>query len=135
MLPSTSPSAPAVALPSSRRAYALLLALLLVSLLTAFITEGTYDSGDSINHYLYARYAFQHPINFLESWSKPLVVELMAVPAQAGLRGVMVLQCLLVAASAWFAYGAARALRLPWPWLAILFCYASPITSAFNFRG
>ncbi|UPL48382.1 hypothetical protein [Hymenobacter sublimis] len=135
MLPSTSPSAPAVALPSSRRAYALLLALLLVSLLTAFMTEGTYDSGDSINHYLYARYAFQHPINFLESWSKPLVVELMAVPAQAGLRGVMVLQCLLVAAAAWFAYGAARALRLPWPWLAILFCYASPDYFRIQFSG
>ncbi len=100
-----------------------------------FITEGTYDSGDSINHYLYARYAFTHPINFLESWSKPLVVELMAVPAQLGLRAVMVLQCVLVAASAWLAYGAARSLRLPWPWLAILFCYASPDFFRIQFSG
>ncbi|RPD49998.1 hypothetical protein DNI29_04165 [Hymenobacter sediminis] len=100
-----------------------------------FLTQGTYDSGDSINHYLYARYAFEHPINFLESWSKPLVVQVMAIPAQLGLRAVMVLQCVLVAASAWLAYRSACMLRLPWPWLAILFCYASPDYFRIQFSG
>ncbi|GAB2770066.1 hypothetical protein HNQ93_000427 [Hymenobacter luteus] len=135
MLPPAFSPAPAGPLPANRRAYALLLALFLLSVLMCFITEGTYDSGDSINHYLFARYAFEHPINFLESWSKPLVVELMALPAQLGLRAVMVLQCVLVAAAAWLAYGAARALRLPWPWLAILFCYASPDYFRIQFSG
>lgn len=122
-------SAPAESAGARRRAYGLLLFLLVLSLLTALLTRGTFDSGDSIYHYQYARYAFRHPLNFLESWSKPVVVALMALPAQAGLRGVMVLQCLLVAASAGLAYRAARCLQLPWPWLAIVACYAAPITS------
>ncbi|TYZ09644.1 hypothetical protein FY528_10410 [Hymenobacter lutimineralis] len=119
----------------NRRPFWLLLGLLVLSLVVASLTQGTYDSGDSINHYLYARYAFETPHNFLDSWSKPLVVQLMAVPAQLGLRGVMALQCLLVAAAAWLAYLAARRLALPWPWLAILFCYASPDYFRIQFSG
>ncbi|WP_426493125.1 hypothetical protein [Hymenobacter sp. 102] len=118
-----------------RRAYWLLLLLFLLSLATALCTQGTYDSGDSIHHYLFARYAFQHPGNFLESWSKPLVVELMAGPAQLGLRGVMVLQCVLVAVASGLAYDAARHLRLPWPWLVVVFCYASPDYFLMQFSG
>ncbi|MCR5888668.1 hypothetical protein LRS06_13005 [Hymenobacter sp. J193] len=130
MIPDSIPSS----LPN-RRALGLLLSLLVLSLVVAGFTQGTYDSGDSINHYLFARYAFEHPHNFLESWSKPLVVELMALPAQLGLRGVMALQCLLVAASAWLSYRAAHRLALPWPWLAILFCYASPDYFRIQFSG
>jgi len=120
---------------ADRRAYALLLLLLGVSLFTALLTQGTYDSSDSIMHYLFARYAFEHPINFLESWSKPLVVQLMAGPAQLGLRGVMVAQCLLVASAAGLAYDAARQLRLPWPWLVIIFCYCSADYFRIQFSG
>ncbi|RSK51278.1 hypothetical protein [Hymenobacter rigui] len=114
----------------------MLLGLLLgLSVVTACLTQGTYDSSDSIMHYLFARYAFLHPVNFLESWSKPLVVQLMAGPAQLGLRGVMVLQCALVAAAAGLAYDAARQLRLPWPWLAMVFCYASADYFRIQFSG
>lgn len=122
-------------LSADKRAYGLLGCLLAVSLLTAFLTRGTYDSGDSIYHYQFARYAFAHPINFLESWSKPLVVQLMAGPAQLGLRGVMVWQCLLVALAAALAYNAARQLRLPWPWLTIVFCYTSADYFRIQFSG
>ena len=58
---------------SDCRARLLLAALLSISVLMAFITRGTYDSGDSIKHYLFARYAFEHPLNLLESWAKPLL--------------------------------------------------------------
>lgn len=122
-------------LPSNSSAYVLLGLLLGLSVVTAFCTQGTYDSSDSIMHYLFARYAFQHPVNLLESWSKPLVVQLMAGPAQLGLRGVMVLQCALVAAAAALAYDAARQLRLPWPWLALVFCYASADYFRIQFSG
>lgn len=120
---------------SHRPALALLLLLLAVSVLTTFLTENTFDSGDSINHFLYARYAFKHPTNFLESWSKPLVVLLHALPAQAGLRGVMLLQCGLAAAAAWLAYRTACRLQLPWPALTILFVYAAPDYFRIQFSG
>ena len=96
---------------SDRRARLLLAALLGISVLMAFITRGTYDSGDSIKLYLFARYAFEHPLNLLESWAKPLFTLLAAGPAQAGFMGMKLFQCAVVATSAWGAYVVARSLR------------------------
>ena len=120
---------------ADRRARLLLAALLAVSVLMAFVTRGTYDSGDSIKHYLYARYAFQHPLNLLESWAKPLFTLLAAGPAQAGFLGMKLFQCAVVAASAGCAYVVARRLRLPAPELAILFAYAMPDYFLIQFSG
>lgn len=120
---------------SHRRAQALLAGLLAVSVIVAFFTKGTHDSGDSINHYLYARYAFQHPLNYLDSWAKPVFTLLASGPAQAGFMGVKLLQCAVVALSAWCAYVVARALRLPAPELAILFAYAAPDYFLIQFSG
>ena len=103
--------------------------------MVAFLTKGTYDSGDSIKHYLFARYAFQHPLNLLDSWAKPLFTLLAAGPAQAGFIGMKLFQCGVVAASAWCAYVVARALRLPMPELAILFAYAAPDYFIIQFSG
>ena len=52
---------------SDRRAWRLLALLLLISVVVAFITTNTYDSGDSIKHYLFARHAFQYPMNYMDS--------------------------------------------------------------------
>lgn len=120
---------------SARRAHLLLAGLFALSLVVAFFTQGTHDSGDSINHYLYARYAFAHPLNFLNSWAKPLLTLLSAGPAQAGFMGMKAFQCVVVAASAWCAFRIAQALRLPWPELAILFAYAAPDYFLIQFSG
>lgn len=120
---------------SNRRARLLLAGLLALSVVAALLTKGTYDSGDSIKHYLFARYAFQHPLNLLDSWAKPLFTLLAAGPAQAGFVGMKLFQCVVVAASAWCAYVVARALRLPAPELAILFAYATPDYFLIQFSG
>ena len=120
---------------SDRRAQWLLAGLLGLSIVVAFLTKGTYDSGDSIKHYLYARYAFKYPLNFLDSWAKPLFTLLSAGPAQAGFIGVKLFQCAVVAGSAWCAYVVARALRLPAPELAILLLYAIPDYFLIQFSG
>lgn len=120
---------------ADRRAVRLLAGLLGLSIVVAFITKGTYDSGDSIKHYLFAHYAFQHPLNFLDSWAKPLFTLLASGPAQAGFIGIKLFQCVVVAVSAWCAYVVARALRLPAPELAILFAYATPDYFIIQFSG
>ena len=120
---------------SNRRARLSLALLLGLSVVMAFLTKGTYDSGDSIKHYLFARYAFQYPLNLLDSWAKPLFTLLTAGPAQAGFIGMKLFQCVVVAASAWCAYVVARALRLPAPELAILFTYATPDYFLIQFSG
>lgn len=120
---------------SDRRARLLLAVLLGLSIVVAFLTKGTYDSGDSIKHYLFAHYAFQHPLNFLDSWAKPLFTLLASGPAQAGFIGMKLFQCVVVALSAWCAYVVARSLRLPAPELAVLFAYATPDYFIIQFSG
>ncbi len=116
-------------------AFALLALLYLTSLVVAFLTENTYDGGDSIYHYLFAHFAFQHPENLLNAWAKPLFTLLASGPAQAGFLGMKLFQCTVVAASVWLAYLLARTLRLPWPALAIVFCYGAPDYFRIQFSG
>lgn len=120
---------------SNRRALLLLVVLLLLSVVMAFITTNTYDSGDSIKHYLFARYAFQYPMNYMDSWAKPLFTLLASPAAQGGFIGMKLFQCGVVALSAWCAYVIARTLRLPVPELTILFAYAAPDYFIIQFSG
>ncbi|MFD1470811.1 hypothetical protein ACFQ48_21490 [Hymenobacter caeli] len=120
---------------SGRRARLLLAGLLGLSVAVAFRTKSTYDSGDSVQHYLFAHYAFAHPLNLLDSWAKPLFTLLAAGPAQAGFIGMKLFQCGVVAASVWCAFVVARALRLPAPELAVLFAYAMPGYFIIQFSG
>jgi len=119
----------------AQRAALLLAALLAISAVVACFTRGTHDSGDSLNHYLFARYAFRHPLNFLDSWAKPLFTLLAAGPAQGGFLGMKLFQCGMVAASAWCAFRIAQAIRLPAPALVILFAYSEPDYFLIQFSG
>ena len=113
-----------------------LLALgVLVSVSFVFITQNTYDTGDSILHYLFARFAPHHSLNLLDNWAKPLLTLLLMGPAQLGLRGVMLCQCGLVAASAWLSYRVAERLQIPYAALAILLCYTAPDYFRIQFSG
>ncbi|MCC3157638.1 hypothetical protein LJ737_10335 [Hymenobacter sp. 15J16-1T3B] len=125
--------------PSTAKDYRLALRLtllgLLLSLLTAFVTGNTYDLGDSINHYLFSRYAPQHPDNFFDSWAKPVFVLLTVLPSQAGFIGIKLFNCAVAALAAWQAYRLAEGLQLRWPWLAVLFTYAAPDYFRIQFSG
>jgi hypothetical protein len=113
-----------------------LLALgVLVSVSFVFITQNTYDSGDSIQHYIFARFAPQHPLNLLHSWAKPFFTLLLVGPAQLGYRAVILWQCSLVAASAWLSYWVAERLKIPYAALAILLCYTAPDYFRIQFSG
>jgi hypothetical protein len=113
-----------------------LLALgVLVSVSFVFITQNTYDTGDSIQHYLFARFAPQHPLNLLHSWAKPFFTLLLMGPAQLGYRAVMLWQCGLVAASAWLSYRLAEQLKIPYAALAVLLCYTAPDYFRIQFSG
>lgn len=106
-----------------------------VSVSFVFITQNTYDTGDSIQHYLFARFAPQHPLNLLHSWAKPFFTLLLVGPAQLGFRAVMLWQCGLVAASAWLAYWVAERLKVPYAALAVLLCYTAPDYFRIQFSG
>ncbi len=73
------------------RPYAVLGLAVLVMALLALLGDGTGDEGDSVYHYLFARYAFVHPVNFFNHWAKPLFVMIAAPFAQLGITGVKLL--------------------------------------------
>lgn len=100
-------------LADTQRAYWVGLVFLILSSAPAFCTQNTYDTGDSIQHYLCSRYALAHPQLFLDSWAKPLFVLLFVLPAQAGFVGKMVLQCVLVIVSAHLASDSSAAMGYP----------------------
>ena len=124
-----------VLLSQDRVALLVLGTLFVVSVIVAFLTNNTYDSGDSLMHYLYAHWAWKHPENLLNTWGKPLFTLLIAGPAYLGFKEVTVFQCGVVAWSAWLTYTIARRLRLPAPALAIVFCYAAPDYFRIQFSG
>ena len=92
----------------------------LLSLLIAFSYEGTGDSGDSISHFLYAQYAFQHPENFFYQWAKPLFVLFAAPFSQFGFVGIKVFNCLNASLTLYFTYKIAKKLEVPKALLVIL---------------
>jgi hypothetical protein len=55
-----------------------------------YINKSTFDTGDSIMHYLFSHYAFEHPENYLDHWAKPLFTLLSSPFAYFGWEGMRV---------------------------------------------
>ncbi len=75
--------------------FLILFLYLVCGLLTIRFFDGTADAGDSILHYLFARYAPQHPELFFDHWAKPLFVLLSCPFAQFGLNGIKLFNLLV----------------------------------------
>ena len=91
------------------------------------------DTGDSVVHYFFARYAFQNPMLFLDHWAKPFFTLLASPFAQFGFSGMKLFNGLAGLLSAWLAYCIARKLDLKFAWLAIIFVLFSPLHILLNF--
>jgi hypothetical protein len=61
-----------------------------------YINQNTYDTGDSVMHFLYARHAMNHPMLYLEHWGKPLFTLLASPFAIFGWTGMKVFNLLVV---------------------------------------
>jgi hypothetical protein len=77
------------------RIYLLLLLYVIIATLTIVFFNGTGDAGDSISHYLFARYAPVHPELYFNHWAKPVYVLLASPFAQFGFTGVKVFNALI----------------------------------------
>lgn len=93
----------------------------------AFLTNGTGDEGDSVSHYLFAKYAFKHTANFLDHWAKPMYVLIAAPFTQLGFVGVKLMNIGLSTLSAWFSYKIAKIFALPNAVIALLFVMLAPM--------
>lgn len=92
----------------------------------AVTMPGTSDEGDSVHHYLSARYAFRHPDLFFNHWAKPVHVLIMAPFAQLGMVGVKLANIALMCLAMWCVTGVAALMGMRFPWLAGLLTGAMP---------
>lgn len=113
----------------------LLAAFLAAGLFIIFRFDGTADSGDSVQHYLIARYAFGHPRLFFDHWGKPFFVLLSAPFAQLGFTGMKLFNLLAAAGAAGLAALCCRRLGYAHAgWAALLFICA-PYSFELVFSG
>jgi hypothetical protein len=96
-------------------------------LILVFLSEGLYGDTDSITHYEFARWAFNHPYHFVDHWAKPLYTSLCAPFAQFGYRGALVFNILCGVLSSWLIFRIARELNLRYALVAIPFALFAPI--------
>ena len=83
----------------------------------AFRYDGTGDTGDAVQHFLFAQYAFKHPENFFSHWAKPLFTLIAAPFAQFGFIGIKIFNSLNAALTLFLTYRIALKLRLSNAWL------------------
>lgn len=114
----------------NRNSSAAAMAMLLVALVNAYLALNVaVPSGgqDSWNHYLYARWAWQHPTLLLDQWGKPFFTTLALPFAQLGIHAVLLLNHICILATAWLAYLTARKMGFKNPWMVIFLFAWQPI--------
>lgn len=70
----------------------------------AFCTNGSGGGGDSVLHYLYAKYAFKHPENLLNHWAKPFFTLLVSPFTLIGFSGIKLFNVICSSTSIWLSY-------------------------------
>lgn len=118
-----------------QKAIFLLILHLIASVLTLLYFNGTGDSGDSVLHYLFAKYAPTHPELYFNHWAKPLFVLLASPFSQVGFIGVKIMNVLLVQLTLFFTYRTSQELKIQRPEISQLLLIFSPLYFILTFSG
>lgn len=110
-----------------------LYAVLAVAVISLF--NGIGDSGDSILHYLYSKYAFKHPELFLHHWAKPVFVLLSAPFAQFGFTGMKVFNALVTGCTIFFTYKICETLNIKNALFTVVLLLFAPLHFVLIFSG
>jgi len=100
-----------------------------------FYSEGSIYGGDSYTHYLFARWAFNHPDNLLNHWAKPLFTLFAAPFAFWGFKGIMLFNITTCALSTYFTIAIAQKLKYKNRPILIFFSTFAPIYILIMFSG
>jgi len=115
--------------------YTFLFIITLVMTWLAFNTNGTGDWGDAIFHYLFSRYAFEHPENFLNHWAKPVFVFFTAPIAQSGFIALKLFNIAMLISSIWITWLVAKELKIRNAWFIVFSIMAAPMSSYLTLSG
>jgi hypothetical protein len=107
----------------------------LISVISIACFEGVGDVGDSVSHYLFARYAPVHPELYFDHWAKPLFVLLASPFAQFGFMGMKVFNAIISFITVVLTYRIALRLKLSNAAVIILLMLFSPLWYILTFSG
>lgn len=119
----------------NNKIFILLLFYAIVAILTILIFDGTGDSGDSIHHYLFAKYAPQYPSLFFNHWAKPVYVLLFSPFAQFGFNGIKFLNAIIAFVTIFFTYKIIQKLNIENPIIGAIILIFSPLYFVLIFSG
>lgn len=115
--------------------YYVLFFYVIVGALTIYFFNGTGDSGDSIMHYLFAKYAPRHPELFFNHWAKPLYVLLACPFAQIGFIGMKAFNLIATTFTIFFTYKIAQHLNFKNELIVAVLLIACPLGFTLTFSG
>lgn len=98
------------------------------------LTSEGFLEADACTHYLYARFAFEHPHFFVNIWGRPICTGIYALPAaMAGRFGVHLTSLALALGCGLIAWRIAREQYYRWPALALIFTLCQPLVFLHSF--
>lgn len=113
----------------------LLIVQSVISIITILCCDGTGDSGDSIMHYLFAKYSFQHTELFFNHWAKPVFVLLASPFAQFGFIGIKVFNSIVSLLTVFFTFKTIRRLNLNNSVVGAIILFFTPLLFVLTFSG
>lgn len=120
---------------SKKFVYLIALICFTFTLALILLSQGTYDPGDGVQHYLIAKYALKHPLLLLNHWGKPIYTLLCLPFAQFGFIGSNIYNLICNTLTAYFGYQIAVKLNFKNAWLAFILVFFSPLFFMTNFSG
>jgi hypothetical protein len=115
--------------------YILLVFYAIISIAAILVFDGTGDAGDSIHHYLFARYAPLHPELFFNHWAKPVYVLLVSPFAQFGFTGVKIFNVIVSLFTIFFTFRIVQRSGLENAILVAVISIFSPLYFVLTFSG
>jgi Gpi18-like mannosyltransferase len=106
-----------------------------IACFTIFYYDGTAGTGDTITHFLFAKYAFQYPVFYFDHWGKPVFTLLASPFAQFGFTGIKIFNAIITLFTLYFTYQCAILLNIKQPVLPIIFCILMPSYYILTFSG
>jgi Gpi18-like mannosyltransferase len=99
----------------------------IVLIILVYFSSGSYQGGDTYQHFLIAKYSFVHPTLLLHHWGKPFFTLLYALPAMAGYAAAKLFTCLIGIAGAYISYLVARTLQQSAPIVVLFMVLFAPM--------
>jgi hypothetical protein len=114
---------------TGKRIFFFFSAYFIVYLILAVLSQGTYETGDSINHYLISKYSFLHNELFLNHWGKPFFTLISSPFSQFGFVGIKIFNIICGAVALYFTFKICNILEIENRFLAFAFLLFTPVYS------